>query len=592
RELRIEERVYINTNKAIISTTGEHLGTLMVIRDITERKLAEETLRQEKNFTDTLINTAQAIVLVLDKEGKIIRLNHFMEEVTGYKLKEVKGKSWFDTFLPERDRVKTKKLFLKAIDDIQTKGNINSIVTKAGHEVEIEWYDKTLRDENGKTMGLLAVGLDVTERKELQKALEGSEERLSFALDATSDGVWDKDLRSDRLYLSDQYYKILGYEPGEITISNEGFENLLHPKDKKDVLRKIQECIEGKTKSYNVEFRMKTKSGKYKWILGRGNVVSRDSKGKPLRFLGTHVDISRRKQMEEALRESEEKFYNISSSANDAIFFIDNDDNISYCNKAAEKMFGYNKEEMLNKELHKLIAPAKYYDQHKKGFQTFRKAGKGPAIGKTLELSAIRKNGQEFPIALSLSAVKLKGKWNAIGIIRDISQRKKAEEKLKKLASIDPLTGCYSRRYGLEMLNRQLKLSKRNKYSLLLAFLDIDGFKLINDNFGHDEGDKVLKQSVELFKSTLREVDIICRMGGDEFLLIFPDNSLKEASLIRSRLQKNLSQLNKRIKKNYQIKFSMGFSEYQTDKPKTLDELIAIADQRMYEEKKKNKEQR
>jgi len=79
-------------------------------------------------------------------------------------------------------------------------------------------------------------------------------------------------------------------------------------------------------------------------------------------------------------------------------------------------------------------------------------------------------------------------------------------------------------------------------------------------------------------------------MGGDEFLLIFPDSFLKETSLIRGRLEKNLSQLNKRIKKDYQIKFSMGFSEYLPDKPKTLEELIAIADQRMYEEKKKNEE--
>ncbi|MEA3313582.1 MAG: diguanylate cyclase [Caldisericota bacterium] len=169
----------------------------------------------------------------------------------------------------------------------------------------------------------------------------------------------------------------------------------------------------------------------------------------------------------------------------------------------------------------------------------------------------------------------------------DISKRKKIEKKLEKLARIDSLTGCYNRRYGLELLDRQIKLSQRSKSPILLAFLDIDKFKSINDTYGHEEGDKVLKESVELFKSTLRDVDIICRMGGDEFLLIFPDNSLKEASLIRNRLEKNLSRLNKSIKKGYQIKFSMGFSEYLPNKPKTIDKLISIADQRMYEEKNK-----
>ena len=301
------------------------------------------------------------------------------------------------------------------------------------------------------------------------------------------------------------------------------------------------------------------------------------------------IDINKRKKVEEALRESEEKFYSISSSAHDAVFFIDNDNNIIYCNKAAEKMFGYSKDEMSGEDLHKLIVPAKYYNDYKKGFRAFQKTGKGPAIGETLELSAIRKNGEEFPVALSLSAVKLKGKWNAIGIIRDISQQKKAEEKLEKLARIDSLTGCYNRGYGLELLDRQIKLSHRSKSPLLLAFLDIDKFKLINDNFGHDEGDIVLKEVVKLFKSTLREVDIICRMGGDEFLLIFPDNSLKDASLIRERLNKNLIKLNQTLKKPYKIELSVGLSCYDPVNPQSMDELIRIADKKMYRDKKNKK---
>jgi diguanylate cyclase (GGDEF)-like protein len=124
----------------------------------------------------------------------------------------------------------------------------------------------------------------------------------------------------------------------------------------------------------------------------------------------------------------------------------------------------------------------------------------------------------------------------------------------------------------------------------LLAFLDIDNFKTINDTFGHNEGDKVLKEVVGLFTSSLREVDIICRMGGDEFLLAFPDSSVQEVPLIRDRLQKKLTQLNKDINRDYTISLSMGFSEYLPEKPKTMDELIVIADQEMYEEKRKSKE--
>jgi len=294
----------------------------------------------------------------------------------------------------------------------------------------------------------------------LFRNLQESEEKLSYALQATNDGIWDSNFESGKLYLSDRYYQMLGYNPGEITIADKGFEELLHPEDKERVLQKIQECIEGKTKDYSAEFRIKTKSGKWKWILGRGNVASRDSKGKALRFLGTHVDIS---------------------------------------------------------------------------------------------------------------------------------QRKQTEEKLEKLARIDSLTGCYNRRYGLELLDRQIKLSHRSKSPLLLAFLDIDGFKAINDNFGHDEGDKVLKGVVKLLKSTLREIDIICRMGGDEFLLIFPDSSLRDLPLIKDRISKNLIKLNSTLKKPYKIEISIGLSEYDPDNPLTIDELIRVADKKMYEDKQNKK---
>jgi len=169
----------------------------------------------------------------------------------------------------------------------------------------------------------------------------------------------------------------------------------------------------------------------------------------------------------------------------------------------------------------------------------------------------------------------------------DISKRKKVEEQLEKLVRIDSLTGCYNRRYGLELLDRQIKLSHRSKSPLLLAFLDIDGFKAINDTFGHEEGDEVLKEVVKLFKSTLREIDIICRMGGDEFLLIFPDSSLQDASLIKERINKNLTKLNHSLKKPYKIELSVGFSCYDPVNPQPMDELIRVADKKMYEEKKK-----
>jgi len=168
-------------------------------------------------------------------------------------------------------------------------------------------------------------------------------------------------------------------------------------------------------------------------------------------------------------------------------------------------------------------------------------------------------------------------------------ERKRMEEELKKLAHHDPLTGTYSRTYGLELIQRQIKLAKRNKTSFLLAYTDLDNLKKINDEFGHEEGDKALIQMANFFQSLLREIDIIIRVGGDEFLLIFPESSPKDLSIINERFNDNLIKLNQTIKKSYKIGFSIGISCYDPDNPQSADELIRIADEKMYKEKKGKK---
>lgn len=149
-------------------------------------------------------------------------------------------------------------------------------------------------------------------------------------------------------------------------------------------------------------------------------------------ILGTYEDITKRKRVEEALWEGVEQCRTITNTAQDAIIMMDNEGKIAYWNPAAERMFGYTLEEKNRRVLHTLLAPRRYYKAYKKGFKKFQKTGQGIVVGKTLELSAFRKDGTEFPIELSVSAIKIKGKWHATGIIRDITKRKQAEKALMK----------------------------------------------------------------------------------------------------------------------------------------------------------------
>jgi len=140
-----------------------------------------------------------------------------------------------------------------------------------------------------------------------------------------------------------------------------------------------------------------------------------------------------RQWAEDALIENEEKFRMISASAEDAILMMDNDGRISFWNKAAERIFGWSEEEALGKDLHLFLVPKRYHDDYRKGFEKFRRTGEGIAVGKTLELSALRKDGTELPVELSVAAAKLRGQWNAIGILRDITERRRAEEERRRL---------------------------------------------------------------------------------------------------------------------------------------------------------------
>ncbi len=142
------------------------MGTL---RDVTERKEIEEALRHQRDFAESLVETAQVIVLVLDTEARIVRFNRYFEEVAGYSLEEVRGRDWFKTCLPAWDHERIRGAFSRAINDMPTVGNINPIVTKAGNERQIEWYSKTLRDAAGEITGVLATGHDITERLELEE---------------------------------------------------------------------------------------------------------------------------------------------------------------------------------------------------------------------------------------------------------------------------------------------------------------------------------------------------------------------------------------------------------------------------------------
>lgn len=251
----------------------------------------------------------------------------------------------------------------------------------------------------------------------------------------------------DNLFRSSNALILVLNSRGGVVRPNRGFENLsgykqselfgrplqsLLPEEARDaagsLLREAQEggALEGK------ELPVLCKSGEIRTVVWNFSLLKSEA-GQPPLFLAQGVDITDRKRADEQLRDSEEKFRQISASAQDAILMMDDRGRITYWNPAAQRIFGFAAEEVMGQALHSLIVPEPYRAAFEKGFATYLKTGEGPVIGRVLEVTALRQDGTPFPVELSISSTLLGGRRHAIGILRDITKRKQAEDALQHL---------------------------------------------------------------------------------------------------------------------------------------------------------------
>jgi diguanylate cyclase (GGDEF)-like protein/PAS domain S-box-containing protein len=315
-----------------------------------------------------------------------------------------------------------------------------------------------------------------------------------------------------------------------------------------------------------------------------------DNKGQLKGVLEIARDVSEQKLAEEALKQSEAKAMAISDSSLDGIIVIDGKGVITYFNHAAENIFGYKAEEAVGKELHNFLVSENARKEYYKKLPDFEKTGQCQVVGKVLEVTATRKDRSRFPVELSISSFQLNGQWYSAGSIRDITERKKMEERLLTASITDPLTGLMNRRGFLDFAEKQIDIARRGKKRLSILFLDLNEMKNINDSLGHKAGDQVLTDFAGLLRKTFRSSDIIARIGGDEFTaLIIDPQSADIEKIINNKIQNNLKIHNKEMKRDYTLSVSMGFAHFNPRRPSSIDQLIAQADALMHEDKQRQR---
>ncbi len=247
-----------------------------------------------------------------------------------------------------------------------------------------------------------------------------AEERLALAMDAVNDGLWDWNLKTNEAYFSPRYYTMLGYEPGEMPGSYEIWRDLLHPDDREETIRNVQDHIES-GEPFDVEFRLRTKVGGYKWIMGRGKVAAFDAAGKPARMIGTHMDISERKQNEEELRRWA---YIFEHSGWGAAVTDVTSRTLKLLNPTYASMHGYTQEELLGKP-YLLVYPPEAKEEVEQRAALISEKGE-----LTFETVHMRKDGGVFPVLVDVRTVNDEEGKPAYRVInvQDISELKRAEE--------------------------------------------------------------------------------------------------------------------------------------------------------------------
>lgn len=301
-------------------------------------------------------------------------------------------------------------------------------------------------------------------------------------------------------------------------------------------------------------------------------------------------DITHRKKAEMHIRESEEKARAVIEASMDAIIVIDGKGIISFFNPAAEKIFGYVQEEISGKKLHDVLVSDKARSRYNEKLPAFEKTGQCVVIGKTLEVTAVRKDGAQFPVELSISSFNIKGEWHSLGTVRDITERKRMEDRLREAAITDDLTGLFNRRGFLTVAEQQRKFAVRNKRKLALLYLDLNDMKDINDRFGHSEGDRALKDTAGILKKAFRESDICARLGGDEYAVLLTDHSGPgNEDVIKNHLEDRLTEYNRQSDRLFELSLSLGMAHFDPGMPCSLGELLRRADAAMYESKKQYK---
>ena len=474
------------------------------------------------------------------------------------------------------------ELFIVKLEEQKSTGKLVSYQYDLELDSGTTRFEARLRNIENSDQYILLIR-NITDQYNEHLALAKARQQLRLALEATKESVWDLDLCSGAWTASAQSFSMLGYPPDTEVQSLAAWIDNIHPFDQALLEAAFEAIIHGESTELDVEFKALNNAGSYQWIRTRGKVVEFDAENCARRIVGTHEDVTRRRQLEEKLKLAATVFKNTS----EGVIIADPRGYIIDVNQGFEQATGFNREEVIGKHTRFLNSGRQAPAFYRSMWEQLEKHGNWNG-----EIWSKGKDGSLLPEWLNISAVKDENNLvsHYVAVFSDISVLKRSEEKLDHLAHHDTLTGLPNRLMLQARLGRALVHAQRNKNIVALLFLDIDRFKNINDSMGHQAGDSLLKQVAARLKTCVRTEDTVARLGGDEFVVLL--ENLSDMSAPAHVAEKILAEIRNPFtlqNADFYTTTSIGISLYPNDGNGPA-ELLRNADTAMYQVKQRGRD--
>jgi len=545
-------------------------------RDVTERKRAEDSLRK----LSLAVEQSSHSIIITDLDASIEYVNEAFIRTSGYSRAEVIGQNPRLLHSGKNPKATYDDLWAHLARGEEWKGELINRRKDGSEYIESVWISP-VRRADGRVANYLAIQEDITERKRAEQALMESRQRAQLYLDTAGVMLIALDVQGRVQMVNRKGCEMLGYPETEI-LGKDWFDNFL-PEPVREEVRKVHTRLMGGGVAPVEYFENDI-------LIGGGDVLTvawhnsplLDESGKINGALSSGEDITERKQAERALVESKEKLHAVIETALDAVVQMDAAGIITGWNAQAEKIFGWNSEEAVGRMMHETIIPPQYREAHVQGLKRFLATGEGAILNSRIELSALHRDGHEFPVELAVVPIKTADKHEFSAFIHDITSRKKAEDQIWKQANFDTLTGLPNRNMFYDRLAQEIRKAGRASLTMALLYIDLDHFKEINDTLGHSLGDILLVEAARRISTCVRETDTVARLGGDEFIITLTE--LNEVSRVDALAQHILHELAEPFRLEGEMVYvsaSIGITLYPHDAT-AVEDMVKNADQAMY----------